>query len=84
MLAVSLDANVCDNAAKAPACMLFLCVLLQMVESEQDSDVDTGFYSDDEEAPPQKRRSLFVWFHSVQIKADPNERKKNDGAEPEM
>ncbi|XP_042291109.1 cell division cycle-associated 7-like protein [Thunnus albacares] len=32
----------------------------KMVESEEDSDVDTGFYSDGEEAPPQKRRSLLV------------------------
>ncbi|XP_070702874.1 cell division cycle-associated 7-like protein [Pempheris klunzingeri] len=30
------------------------------VESEEDSDVDTGFYSDGEEAPPPKRRSLLV------------------------
>ncbi|XP_029920129.1 cell division cycle-associated 7-like protein [Myripristis murdjan] len=30
------------------------------VESEEDSDVDTGFYSDGEDAPPPKRRSLCV------------------------
>ncbi|KAI3358039.1 hypothetical protein L3Q82_003057 [Scortum barcoo] len=30
------------------------------VDSEEDSDVDTGFYSDGEEAPPPKRRSLLV------------------------
>ncbi|KAM7384151.1 hypothetical protein PAMA_011478 [Pampus argenteus] len=30
------------------------------MESEEDSDVDTAFYSDGEEAPPQKRRSLFL------------------------
>ncbi|KAM4597639.1 cell division cycle-associated 7-like protein isoform 2-T2 [Polymixia lowei] len=29
-------------------------------DSEEDSDVDTGFYSDGEEAPPPKRRSLCV------------------------
>ncbi|XP_071776288.2 cell division cycle-associated 7-like protein [Centroberyx gerrardi] len=32
----------------------------KMVESEEDSDVDTGFYSDGDEAPPPKRRSLCV------------------------
>ncbi|KAM9838460.1 cell division cycle-associated 7-like protein [Aulostomus maculatus] len=32
----------------------------RMVESEEDSDVDTGFYSDSEEAPLPKRRSLLV------------------------
>ncbi|XP_030003809.1 cell division cycle-associated 7-like protein [Sphaeramia orbicularis] len=32
----------------------------KMVESEDDSDVDTGFYSDGEDAPPPKRRSLLV------------------------
>ncbi|XP_041811851.1 cell division cycle-associated 7-like protein [Chelmon rostratus] len=32
----------------------------KMVESEEDSDVDTGFYSDGEEVPPSKRRSLLV------------------------
>lgn len=47
-------------AAKAPAGMLFLSGFLQMVDSEEDSDVDTGFYSDGEEAPPPKRRSLLV------------------------
>lgn len=31
-----------------------------MLDSEKDSDVDTGFYSDDEEASPSKRRSLLV------------------------
>uniref|UniRef100_A0A7N8Y8G6 Cell division cycle associated 7b n=1 Tax=Mastacembelus armatus TaxID=205130 RepID=A0A7N8Y8G6_9TELE len=31
-----------------------------MVDSEEDSDVDTGFYSDGEEVPPHKRRSLLV------------------------
>ncbi|KAL7382576.1 hypothetical protein ABVT39_024567 [Epinephelus coioides] len=31
-----------------------------MVDSEEDSDVDTGFYSDGEEAPPPKRKSLLV------------------------
>lgn len=29
-------------------------------ELDKDSDVDTGFYSDDEEAPSSKRRSLLV------------------------
>ncbi|XP_068558607.1 cell division cycle-associated 7-like protein isoform X2 [Cebidichthys violaceus] len=32
----------------------------KLVESEEDSDVDTGFYSDGEDAPPPKRRSLLV------------------------
>nr|XP_019946334.1 PREDICTED: cell division cycle-associated 7-like protein [Paralichthys olivaceus] len=32
----------------------------KMVDSEEDSEVDTGFYSDGEEAPPPKRRSLLV------------------------
>ncbi|XP_018523527.1 cell division cycle-associated 7-like protein [Lates calcarifer] len=32
----------------------------KMMDSEEDSDVDTGFYSDGEEAPPPKRRSLLV------------------------
>ncbi|KAK2830270.1 hypothetical protein Q5P01_018201 [Channa striata] len=32
----------------------------KMVDSEEDSDVDTGFYSDGEEVPPLKRRSLLV------------------------
>ncbi|XP_011607165.2 cell division cycle-associated 7-like protein [Takifugu rubripes] len=32
----------------------------QTLDSEKDSDVDTGFYSDDEEASPSKRRSLLV------------------------
>lgn len=36
-----------------------------MAESEEDSDVDTGFYSDGEEAPPQKRRSLLVALRCV-------------------
>lgn len=38
----------------------FLSVYFQMLDSEKDSDVDTGFYSDDEEASPSKRRSLLV------------------------
>lgn len=32
----------------------------KMVESEEDSDMDTGFYSDGEEAAPAKRKSLLV------------------------
>ncbi|XP_071356326.1 cell division cycle-associated 7-like protein [Trachinotus anak] len=32
----------------------------KMVDSDEDSDVDTGFYSDGEDAPPPKRRSLLV------------------------
>ncbi|KAM3595908.1 uncharacterized protein V6R79_005159 [Siganus canaliculatus] len=32
----------------------------KMAESEEDSDVDTGFYSEGEEASPPKRRSLLV------------------------
>ncbi|XP_008296433.1 cell division cycle-associated 7-like protein [Stegastes partitus] len=32
----------------------------KVVDSEEDSDVDTGFYSDGEEAPPPKRKSLLV------------------------
>ncbi|KAM9340267.1 cell division cycle-associated 7-like protein [Symphorus nematophorus] len=32
----------------------------KMVDSEEDSDVDTGFYSDGEEAPASKRKSLLV------------------------
>nr|XP_046272977.1 cell division cycle-associated 7-like protein [Scatophagus argus] len=32
----------------------------KMMDSEDDSDMDTGFYSDGEEAPPSKRRSLLV------------------------
>ncbi|XP_035038900.1 cell division cycle-associated 7-like protein [Hippoglossus stenolepis] len=32
----------------------------KMVYSEEDSDVDTGFYSDGDDAPPPKRRSLLV------------------------
>ncbi|XP_030267245.1 cell division cycle-associated 7-like protein isoform X1 [Sparus aurata] len=32
----------------------------KVVDSEEDSDVDTGFYSDGEEAQPSKRRSLLV------------------------
>lgn len=31
-----------------------------MVDSEDDSDIDTGFYSDGEEEPSSKRRSLLV------------------------
>lgn len=42
-------------------------VFLQMVESE-DSDVDTGFYSDGEEATPPKRRSLLVALRCVNVK----------------
>ncbi len=36
-----------------------------MVDSEEDSDVDTGFYSDGEEAPPPKRKSLLVALRCV-------------------
>ncbi|XP_044026922.1 cell division cycle-associated 7-like protein [Siniperca chuatsi] len=32
----------------------------KMVDVEEDSDVDTGFYSDGEEPPPPKRKSLLV------------------------
>ncbi|XP_069032337.1 cell division cycle-associated 7-like protein [Embiotoca jacksoni] len=32
----------------------------RVVDSEDDSDLDTGFYSDGEDAPPAKRRSLLV------------------------
>ncbi|XP_030597457.1 cell division cycle-associated 7-like protein isoform X2 [Archocentrus centrarchus] len=32
----------------------------KVVDSEEDSDIDTGFHSDGEEAPPPKRRSLLV------------------------
>ncbi|XP_072226975.1 cell division cycle-associated 7-like protein [Leuresthes tenuis] len=32
----------------------------EVVDSEEDSDLDTGFYSDDDEAPPPKRKSLLV------------------------
>ncbi|KAM6903300.1 cell division cycle-associated 7-like protein isoform 1-T1 [Lycodopsis pacificus] len=32
----------------------------KLVASEEDSDVDTGFYSDGEDAPPPKRKSLLV------------------------
>ncbi|KAK5883765.1 hypothetical protein CesoFtcFv8_020061 [Champsocephalus esox] len=32
----------------------------KMVDSEEDSEVDTGFYSDDDEARPPKRNSLLV------------------------
>ncbi|CAJ1083948.1 Cell division cycle-associated 7-like protein [Xyrichtys novacula] len=32
----------------------------KMADSEDDSDVDTGFYSDGEDAAPQKRKSLLV------------------------
>ncbi|XP_004548003.3 cell division cycle-associated 7-like protein [Maylandia zebra] len=32
----------------------------KVVDSEEDSDIDTGFHSDEEEAPPAKRRSLLV------------------------
>lgn len=63
-----LEANVCGNASEAPTWMLFHSILLQMVESEEDSDVDTGFYSDGEEAPPQKRRSLLVALRFVWIR----------------
>lgn len=38
----------------------FVSVYFQMLDSEKESDVDTGFYSDDEEASPSKRRSLLV------------------------
>ncbi|KAM6974417.1 cell division cycle-associated 7-like protein [Tautogolabrus adspersus] len=33
---------------------------MKRVDSEEDSDLDTGFYSDGEDAPPPKRRSLLV------------------------
>lgn len=36
-----------------------------MVESEEDSDMDTGFYSDGEEAAPAKRKSLLVALRCV-------------------
>ncbi|KAM4538829.1 cell division cycle-associated 7-like protein [Odontesthes bonariensis] len=32
----------------------------EVVDSDEDSDLDTGFYSDDDEAPPPKRKSLLV------------------------
>uniref|UniRef100_H3CB51 Cell division cycle associated 7 like n=1 Tax=Tetraodon nigroviridis TaxID=99883 RepID=H3CB51_TETNG len=32
----------------------------QELDSDQNSDIDTGFFSDDEEAPPSKRKSLLV------------------------
>lgn len=38
----------------------FFFGFLQVVDSEEDSDIDTGFHSDEEEAPPAKRRSLLV------------------------
>lgn len=47
-----------------PACFVSL-VFLQVVDSEEDSDVDTGFYSDGEEASPPKRRSLLVALRCV-------------------
>lgn len=66
-LAALFDKNVkmCDGATKAPAYVLFLSCFLQMMDSEEDSDVDTGFYSDGEEAPPPKRRSLLVALRCV-------------------
>ena len=58
---VFIDENACDSAAKAQACMLPPSLLyIQVVDSEEDSDLDTGFYSDDDEAPPPKRKSLLV------------------------
>lgn len=47
--------------------MLFFSGFLQMVDSEEDSDVDTGFYSDGEEARPPKRKSLLVALRCVSI-----------------
>lgn len=38
-----------------------------MVESEEDSDMDTGFYSDGEEAAPAKRKSLLVALRCVSL-----------------
>lgn len=48
---------------------------MQTVESEEDADMDTGFYSDSEEEedgeetarPQKKRRSLLVALRSVGI-----------------
>lgn len=48
-----------------PACFVSL-IFIQMVDSE-DSDVDTGFYSDGEGAPPPKRRSLLVALRCVNV-----------------
>lgn len=46
-----------------------------MVDSEDDSDMDTGFYSDGEEEPSSKRRSLLValrWvFVCVSVERSP-------------
>lgn len=46
-----------------------------MVDSEDDSDMDTGFYSDGEEEPSSKRRSLLValrWvFVCVSVEISP-------------
>lgn len=36
-------------------------------ESEEDSDMDTGFYSDGEEPPSSKRRSLLVALRFVGV-----------------
>lgn len=43
----------------------YLFFFLQMVESEEDSDMDTGFYSDGEEVAPAKRKSLLVALRCV-------------------
>lgn len=40
--------------------VFILSGFVQMGDSEEDSDMDTGFYSDEEEAASPKRRSLLV------------------------
>ena len=45
----------------------FISGCLQLADSEEDSDVDTGFYSDGEEAPPAKRKSLLVALRCVPL-----------------
>ncbi|XP_054618808.1 cell division cycle-associated 7-like protein [Dunckerocampus dactyliophorus] len=56
----------------------------QRVESEDDSDVDTGFYSDGEETPVPKRRSLLVAlrFPVKQPSAHKQEPKKKNVKKP--
>ncbi|KAF3833776.1 hypothetical protein F7725_024980, partial [Dissostichus mawsoni] len=49
----------------------------KMVDSEEDSEVDTGFYSDDDEARPPKRNSLLVALRRSTPKMEPQEKSVN-------
>lgn len=68
LLPLLFEERVCDTLKLnelQTKCSLFLFFFFLQLDSYENSDFDTGFYSDDEGAPPPKRRSLLVALRCV-------------------